>query len=150
MTHGRQYEKVAIEEFERQHDLTVKDCGMFILKDAPFLAATPDGLIGKDEIVEVKCPYTGRDSTVTSGKNFPFLTETPSGLKLKRNHKYYYQIQGQLFITKRARCYFIVYTFKDLFVEVIDVDTEYVQHSMLPRLQLFYEKYFRKFIVKNL
>lgn len=31
-------------------------------------------------------------------------------LKLKTSHDYYYQVQGQLHITERQYCYFIVWT----------------------------------------
>lgn len=31
-------------------------------------------------------------------------------LILKRNYPYYYQVQGQLNITKRTWCYFVVWT----------------------------------------
>lgn len=33
-------------------------CGLFIDSEIPFLAATPDGLVGNDTIVEIKCPFS--------------------------------------------------------------------------------------------
>ena len=38
-------------------------CGLFIRSDY-YLAVTPDGLVGDNAIVEVKCPYTGINSMI--------------------------------------------------------------------------------------
>lgn len=56
--HGLQYEGIAIAKFETTMGLKVDKCGLFIHERLPFLAASPDGLIGKDGIIEVKCPAT--------------------------------------------------------------------------------------------
>ncbi len=41
---------------------------------------------------------------------------------LKRNHDYYYQVIGQLGITKASYCDFIVWTLSDIHVERIYLD----------------------------
>jgi len=40
-------------------------------------------------------------------------------IKLKAQSLYYYQVQGQLKITKRVLCYFIIYT--DSWTQIIDI-----------------------------
>ena len=35
---------------------------MFIDPEHPFLPTSPDGLVGEDGLVEVKCPHLARDS----------------------------------------------------------------------------------------
>ena len=35
---------------------TVEPCGLFVDTSKPFLAASPDGVVGLDAVVEVKCP----------------------------------------------------------------------------------------------
>lgn len=44
----------------QDYDNTVKqeECGLFIMKDRPYLAASPDRLLGTMTVLEVKCPYT--------------------------------------------------------------------------------------------
>ena len=148
--HGKQYEPVAMAKFQEVLGLMVAKCGLFISQDAPFLGATPDGVVGTDGILEIKCPYNGRHCNITPGKEFPYLVSTGSSIKLKKTSKYYYQVQGQLLVTRRNKCYFVVYTFVDFHVEVIPADTEFAQYSMLPRLKLFYEKYYRKHIASRL
>nr|CAD7418951.1 unnamed protein product [Timema cristinae] len=45
-----------------QINIDVTNCGLFVDKDQPFLAASPNGLVGDNEIVEIKCPMTISDS----------------------------------------------------------------------------------------
>lgn len=43
-----------------------------------------------------------------------FISEIEAGrLRLKENHKYYHQVQGQLYLTNTLCCDFIVWTLKD-------------------------------------
>ena len=57
--HGKIYENVAIEQFEKETGHKVEKCGLFVDEQHPYLAASPDGLVGKEFVVEVKCPYNG-------------------------------------------------------------------------------------------
>jgi len=46
-------------------------------------------------VVEIKCPYAGRNDVIEPSKKFPFLSRSDSGdLILKRTHNYYMQVQG--------------------------------------------------------
>ena len=45
--------------------------------------------------------------------------------RLKRDHEYYAQVQGQMGITGSKWCDFIVYTSKGLYVERIAFDPDY-------------------------
>ena len=66
----------------------------------PYLGCSPDGLVDKDGVVEVKCPYTARDMTVTP-VTVPYLGLTDGTLELKKNHPYYFQVQGNMLCTGR-------------------------------------------------
>ncbi|CAM1154303.1 Uncharacterised protein r2_g4267 [Pycnogonum litorale] len=115
MSHGRQYESVALAKFSRTHNLEVKSVGLCISVDHPYLAATPDGFIGSDTTIEVKCPYSGREMAIDYRKKpFRFLAKNNNKVALRQDHAYYIQIQGQLFVTRRHLCYFVVYTFMRL------------------------------------
>ena len=130
--------------------MDVDPCGLFVAREYPFLAATPDGLVGEDSVVEVKCPYGGRGDQVEATKKFPFLTAKGTTLGLNSSHKYYDQVQGQMFVTGRTSCYFVVYTFVDMKYFKIEYDEEYCKQAMLPRLQCFYEKKYLPFLAKAL
>lgn len=59
---GRAHKKVAILELEHKFEIKIAECGLFVDKELPFLAAS-DGLIGEDGLVEVKCPASAADLT---------------------------------------------------------------------------------------
>ena len=63
--------------------------------------------------IEVKCPYKACHSTereLCSNDAFCCSIDSSSQPGLKDKHKYYYQIQGQMAITKLHTCNFIVWT----------------------------------------
>lgn len=150
VVHGRRHEKAAVEKFMASTGHTVASCGLFVCEEYPFLAASPDGLVGLTHTVEVKCPLRGYGKKISANNRFPFLYFDTSDeqLHLKWNSKYYMQVQGQLGVTGREACYFVVYTGVDIFIEHIDFSAEYWLTCMVPRLQLFYDKHLRPFIAK--
>lgn len=52
MKYGRIHESDAVKYIA---NIEVKSCGFFVKKEEPYLGATPDGLIGDDGIIEIKC-----------------------------------------------------------------------------------------------
>jgi len=129
----------------------VQPCGLYVDGSNPFLAASPGGVIDDEAILEVKCPYRGYGQQIAATKAFPFLDIRGSDkqLHLKTNHSYYYQIQGQLGITGRKKCFFVVYTGSDVFIEEVVFDSEYWAVCMVPRLALFYNKHLRPYIAAH-
>src|SRR5436190_12025612 len=55
-----EYEDVARKNIESALNIITKRCGLFIISEIPFLDASPDGLIGDDGIVEIKCPFAAQ------------------------------------------------------------------------------------------
>lgn len=108
---------MAKEVFEAKFNLKVLPAGLFIDEVLNFLACSPDGLIGNEDLVEIKCPYSAKDlTTIHEGVNrkiIKFLMINNDGmLQLKINDNYYYQVQGQLHVANKQNCYFIVWTSK--------------------------------------
>ena len=91
-----------------------------LYRRANFLGASPDGIIEMDgkchKIIEIKCPYSFRDSSVEEAcsKGGFYCTMEDGVLCLKRDHLYYYQIQGTMAITGAVECDFIVWTPKSI------------------------------------
>jgi hypothetical protein len=48
---------------------------LFVLPTIPFLGDTPDAAINAECIVEVKCPYGGKNNTRVNTLNFYVLKE---------------------------------------------------------------------------
>ncbi|XP_025207632.1 uncharacterized protein LOC112603333, partial [Melanaphis sacchari] len=71
--YGRDMENQAKTAFQNIMGLTVEQCGLFIDKNISYLAASPDGIVGDNAIIEIKCPYAAKDTSnkyeaVSSGK----------------------------------------------------------------------------------
>ena len=141
---------MAVEHFEKQSGKKVKPCGLFVSPAFPYLAATPDGVINDEEIIEVKCPYKGRNEPIAPGKLFPYMVEILDGLRLNETSKYYHQVQGQLFLTQRKVCHFIVYTFKELLFIPVSINNEFCQLQLIPKFELFHTKHYRKYVAASM
>ncbi|XP_056645709.1 uncharacterized protein LOC130450968 [Diorhabda sublineata] len=101
---GKEHEKIAIRLYEEIHNVAVAECSLYFDAKKPYLAATPDGLIGDNDIIEVKCPYSAAKTTPIDAiqKQIIKFAELREGrMFLKRSSNYFYQVQEQLHITQR-------------------------------------------------
>ena len=145
---GVDHEGAAHQQYELQHKShQVVHSGLWIDTERGWLASSPDGLIyNQNELVgilEIKCPYSARDMTpVQAAEKLPlFFCKVVNGnLSLKRNHNYYFQVQGQLAITHAKWCDFCVYTPHGFSVERITFDESFWK-SVVHKLDDFYFKY---------
>ena len=82
-----------------------EDCGSFVDSTLNYLIAHPDGLVGEDSIVKYHCLSEDNEhinDLVESDSTFCLKKHPLSDtLLLKRDHSIYYQIQGQLKVTRR-------------------------------------------------
>ena len=154
---GRQQESTALKTYvEHQtslgHDgLIAVRAGFTICEEYPFLGASPDSCVNDPScadqfgLVEIKCPYKYRNlSPEDAASNSDFCSVLSvqagrKGLQLKRSHQYYSQIQGQLAITQRVWCDFVIFTTRGISVERISFDLEYWKNKLLPKLTAFYD-----------
>ncbi len=105
--YGSRMESTAIDEYiEHQKNghpnLTVEACGLFISRLNNWLAATPDGIINDPSctsestgLVEIKCPFSFRDMTLSEAckkPSFCLTVNKENQLKLKNRHDYWFQI----------------------------------------------------------
>ncbi|XP_050547941.1 uncharacterized protein LOC126909549 [Daktulosphaira vitifoliae] len=136
-------EPKAIELFEKKMDVKIEMCCKFIDENINYLIAKPDGLIGKDGIVEVKCPVNAQYLTPEKAiKNkvlkYVHYNENKE-LILKRSSRFFYQIQGELHITQRQYCYLIIWTPKGIVYCKILRDDKFWNDYMESKLIYFYE-----------
>ena len=88
---------------------------MFVNKDYPWLHATPDFLCSCDccgeGCGEIKCSYCIENCNFDKCimKPSSCLEKKEDSFCLKENHQYYYQVQQQIFTTKRKYCDFVVF-----------------------------------------
>ncbi len=62
-----------------------------------------------------------------------------SSIELKDTHNYYAQVQGQMAITERKWCDFVIYTSKGISIERIRFNEEFWKNTFLPKLTSFYD-----------
>lgn len=91
MRYGTEHEAEAIRAFELERFEIVEETGIHEHPDNPRFAASPDGFIGQDVGLEVKCPYKYRDGAPAV---WPTAREQPH---------YYAQIQWCMYVTGRRR-----------------------------------------------
>ena len=139
-------EDEAITTFSKQTGLVVARTGIW-LDSSGVLGASPDGLVGEDYVLEVKCPFSQREESLEDSvkKNTFFLEKNGSIYSLKRNHIYWHQVQGQMYLTKRNNCYFVVWT-KSWSV-IVNVEKDPSWEGNIVKLRNFYfEKILPKII----
>lgn len=145
--HGIIHEKVALQQYMKETDLQVHECGLFISLERSYLAASPDGLLGDETTVEIKCPYSSRNQKITN-VTVPYLVQDDEQLKLKKGTPCYYQVQGQMYCTNRKFCNVVVFTFKEIKVIFVERDDDFI-NEMLQKLDDFYEKILKKAILNK-
>ena len=149
--HGQTYEKSAIKKFSEITGKEAIKSGLCIHPYYPYLGASPDSFVkDEDAVIEVKCPYRGRKSKIDAGENFDFLERVGDSLRLKRSHNYYYQVIGQMKLAQKSHCYFVVYTFADIFYEKIPFDNAFFMDIILPKLKGFYEEVYCPYVASKL
>ncbi|EJF77426.1 hypothetical protein MCO_01341 [Bartonella sp. DB5-6] len=95
MQWGVVYEENALKEYEFIYDTNVTKCGFIQHPKIEMAGASPDGFIGEDGLVEVKCPRS------TTHLRFFMDGEIKP--------EYYAQMQFQMACTGRKWCHFISY-----------------------------------------
>lgn len=127
---------MAKKAFEDRYKVKVCTNGLFLSLDG-LLGASPDGVLDSATTIEIKCPYKWRNANfkVAAKEKQFFLEDTDSGLQLRKNHNYYHQIQGQLYLSNRQLCYLIVWGCNSF--EVIPIKRQEDWRPNLDRLKEF-------------
>jgi hypothetical protein len=82
--------------------------------------------VNHDHVVEIKCPSSARyfktikDAVIAKKCNR--LKVVDDQIILNRRHSYLFQVQGQMKVTRRSKCYFVTWKSED--IHIIDVDFE--------------------------
>ena len=124
-------------------------CGLVVNPRWPWLGASPDALISDQQekshygAVEVKCPSSKAVKTIMDACDDKlFCLELIDGKpRLKKNHIYYYQVQGVMAICQLYFLDFVVYLLNDMHVERVYFDNVEWDKNILPELTSFYFKY---------
>ena len=106
---GRDNEDVCISQYNETHSDKITKCGCFVSKKEVNILASPDGLIlNQNKVVEIKCPWNRKE--VNPNVRIPDFCyfDEDGNIQLKRNHKYFWQIQSQMYTTGFKKGKFLV------------------------------------------
>ena len=123
---GTMNESGAIFDYEMETGNKVEKCGFYTFEE--WLGASPDGLVGDDGLIEVKCPYRLKND------------ESPAFKTAAEQPYYLAQIQIQLLVTGRQWCDFWQWSPNGISLEKVPKDAKWLARAM-PVLREFYEKY---------
>lgn len=117
MQWGTDTEPHARAAYEFHADATAELCGFIPHPGIDMSGASPDGLVGTDGLIEIKCPNTNTHIETLLGQAVP--------------KKYLIQIQWQLACTKRQWCDFVSFDPRmpeemRLFIKRIDRDNAHI------------------------
>ena len=102
--HGNRHEDDAIDIYEWQTGNRIQYTGQHIHPDYDWLAASPDGLVGADGLIEVKCPFR---ATYTTAEEVPHYIE---------------QMQLQMAVTGRKWCDFVIWRDGRIWIDRVEAD----------------------------
>ena len=125
--YGNEYEDAAIFALEQELGIQVEETGFH--KSSDWLGASPDGLVGINEVVEIKCPYGKRGAT--SSDDFKSAKEQPH---------YYAQMQIVMVCTGREECHFYQWSEGASRYELVLINDEWLNENG-PKLKAFHDEY---------
>ena len=118
MQHGTDTEPLGRAAYEALHDVLVDEVGFVPHPSIIMAGASPDGLVGDDGLLEIKCPNTATHIET-------LLSQTVPG-------KYNTQMQFQMACTNRSWCDFVSFDNRlpqelQLFVKRVPRDNMYIR-----------------------
>lgn len=126
---GVTHEDEALQDFEHATGAEVERASFCIHSNFQWLGASPDGFVGDDALIEIKCPFGLRDK------------EPPVEFKAAAAQPHYYaQMQVQMFVTERSMCHFWQWTPYDAKLETVEYDPHWIAEN-IPQLAEFYQEY---------
>lgn len=135
MAYGTNNEDGAKAEYEIETGDTVQDVGFLVHPELDWLGASPDGLLGEDGLLEIKCPFSKRG--LDGVTEFKPISEQPH---------YYAQVQVQLFVSGRKWAAFYQWSPRGTKLELVQRDDEWLADA-IPKLAAFYAEFLEE--VKN-
>lgn len=124
--YGHQHEPLAVLDYMSETGRMVEEAGFYTHPEHDWLGASPDGFVGTDGLLEIKCPFSLRN-----GGEFKSLAEQPH---------YYAQVQVQMACTGRKWTDFYQWSPHGTKTERVEFDEEWWLNH-LPQMLEFYHRY---------
>lgn len=141
--HGLHYENQAFAKYSQVTSVVDSAVGLVVNPQVPYLGASPDRLVASTDnslkLVEIKCPFSVFEKKTTILKQVEqgsfYLVNENGQLQLRKQHDYFYQIQGQLNLCGIEECDLVVFVPPDdLVIVTVKRDEDFFHSVMLPKL----------------
>lgn len=146
---GNEHETTALKAYRslmestnKHSEISVDREGFRISDEVPYIGVSTDSIMTCDchgkRIVEVKCPFSAKDKDMKS-----FLDSADCYIKqneLKNTHKYYSQVQLQMFVYQVDSCDFVTWAPKFVIITYVKKDEKFVR-EMIDKCKLMYRNH---------
>lgn len=126
--HGTFHEDGAQAEYEMETGNKVQECGLIVHPDYDWLAASPDGIIDGEGILEIKCPYGKRKD------------EKPEFKTLEEQDHYWAQVQIEMACSGNHWAHFYQWAPKGTKLETVIYDWAWFSGAVV-LLEAFHKRY---------
>jgi hypothetical protein len=138
MKQGLEDEKSITKLYEDKIGCKVNETGFIISRSHPFLGATPNGDVDGG-LIEIKRIFSNGLTLCDAVCKRNICKQSSHGLVVNKNHKFYYQIQLQMFCAECNWTDLVLSDLNDLIILHIKKCNRFLS-SIIPKLELFYDK----------
>lgn len=135
---GIVYEDLVRQEYASTVGMKVYEVGFYIFRENPIFAGSADGVFENGDLLEIK--ITTKDNPSHSVSDY---SEIPLW--------YYWQMQGNMFISDSPKCHFVSYSRKsgEFYSRIIPYNHErWINECYIPGME-FYEEYIMPLLKQN-
>ena len=133
----------------KHQNFSVNSSGLVINPDWPHLGASPDGIVNcsccGQGTLEIKCPFCDCTESIETcvARSKTCLSNVDGSMHLSKAHRYYYQVQTQLFVCKSGPSMHMerIYPDTDFWKNCIKKATNFCKLCVLP---VFVGKWYTK------
>ncbi|XP_054877160.1 uncharacterized protein LOC129352272 [Poeciliopsis prolifica] len=131
----------ALREYCRNLCVNWSPCGLVVHPNAPWLGAMPDGLVYDPKETRSFGLVHIQFLDVKSFIECSFLTCKNGALLVKRAHRHYWHMQGEMLVTGTPWCDLVLYAREDMLVQRIYRDEAFIK-LMKKKLEEFFFYYY--------
>ena len=149
---GRANEPVARQQYfdiqkTTHKNFNVKECGLFIDKENPYIGASPDGVVSCSccgrGLLEIKCSFTHQNVTPKDAcldDHYHLYCDENNQVRLKESSSWFVQIQGQMGVCNLPWCDFVFFTRRGISIDRIYFDED-IFYGIVQKCEKFFHKY---------
>ncbi len=140
------------QEKDKHEGLVISERGILLSPDYPFCGSSPDGMLScrchEPWLIEIKCCHKKKYQPPHKAAQYYGCKKVNGTWKLPEDHRFYYQIQGQLLFTRRTRCVLVIYSNGKILPIEVPFNPEFAR-EMMCTLQTFVRQFLVPHIVET-